>query len=113
MSVRGCDCLVDMVCEWLTRPIAGQTDEQRGEAVGEVCFYISQMRHREPAIMELEQRRWLERIALRLCAYTAGARGHEAIVLQNLEAQVTIAQLSYQEWRAKTAPVTVKQEGRP
>ncbi|BFU90128.1 MAG: hypothetical protein NTAFB01_13150 [Nitrospira sp.] len=102
------DCLVEIVCEWLTRPLGGQTDEQRGEAIGEVCLYISQMRHHEPTLMDLERRRWLERIALRLCASTAGARGHESIVVRNLEARTTVAMLMYHEWREHKAPIAIR-----
>ncbi|MCS6302337.1 MAG: hypothetical protein H8K07_01525 [Nitrospira sp.] len=107
-----CDCLIELVIEWLTRTLAGQTDEQRGEAVGEVCLYVSQMRHHEPSIMDIERRRWIERIAVRLCADTPGARGQERIVIQNLEARTTVAMLMYHDWREQKAPHVTPQPKR-
>lgn len=100
-----CDCLIEIVFHWLRRPLDRQTDAERSEAINEVCLYVSQMRHHQPDVMDLERRRWLERIAMRLCAITPGARGHERIVIGNLETRTTVAMLMYHEWREDKAPV--------
>jgi hypothetical protein len=98
------DCLVEITAEWLARNLNGQRDDERGEAINEVCLYVSQMRHWEPKVMDTERRRWLERIAVKLCRATPGAEGHERIALQNLESRTTVAMLMYHEWREKYAP---------
>lgn len=102
--IGACDCLVEMTCEWLTRSLAGQTEEQRGLAIQEVCLWVSQMRHRPPSTMAMERRRWLGRIVLRLCASTPGAAGYESVILGNLDARTTVELMAFHDWREKHAP---------
>lgn len=100
-----CDCLVEIVKHWLTQPIPTGTPEARAAQLGEVCLWVSQMRHRMPSVMEIERCRWLERVAMRVCAQTPGGAGHEPLVVQNLKAQTTVAMLTYHDWREQYAPV--------
>lgn len=102
--VRTTDCLVELAILWMQRPLGGLTMEQRGEAIEQICLLISQMRHREPRLAEIERRRWLERVTARLCAECVGMAGYENVILTQLEQRATLLMLSYHDWRERVAP---------
>lgn len=99
------DCVIEMALAWLQRPLGGLTEAERGQAIAEVCLLISQMRHRDPAVMEAERRRWIDRVTVRLCTQCSEMRGYHGAVQQELERRVTVALCAYHEWRERHAPV--------
>jgi excinuclease UvrABC ATPase subunit len=98
------DCLVEIGLDWLQRPLGGLTETERAVAIEEVCQVISQMRHRDQKFMDVERRRWLERVTVRLCQQCGGMRGYESAVQVQLERRMTAAMLQYRNWREKMAP---------
>ncbi len=106
---RGPDCFVEIATQWLQRPFAQMSETERGCAINEICLLISQMRYRDPRLMEVVRSRWVERIAVRLCSQVAGMKGYESCVRRQLNDRVTVAMLSYHKWREQFAPV-VRQE---
>ncbi len=103
------DCLVDLAIAWTHRPLGGLTMEERSAAIDEVCLLISQMRHREPKLADIERRRWIERVTARLCAQCLGMAGYEGAIITQLEQRVTVEMLRYLDWREKIAPVVERQ----
>ena len=101
---RTTDCLVDLAILWMQRPLGGLTMEERSAAIDQICLLISQMRHREPRLAEIERRRWLERVTARLCTECVGMAGYEGVILSQLEQRTTILMLSYHDWREQVAP---------
>jgi hypothetical protein len=99
------DCLVELALAWLQRPLAGLSDAERGRAYEEICLVISQMRHRHPEIMDPERRSWVERVAARICRELPGLAGQQQTARLHLEQHVTVALLTYHDWREKIAPV--------
>jgi len=100
------DCLVELALAWLQRPLGGLSLPERGVAIDEICLLLAQMRHRDPRHMQTEQRRWIERVTLRLCQGTGNAvQGYEGAVQLELERRVTVALLQYHEWRERVAPI--------
>lgn len=96
---------------WLQRPLGGLTLLERGIAIDEICLLLSQMRHRDPKRMAHEQRRWIERVTLRLCQCNGRAiHGYEGAVQLELERRVTVALLTYHNWREQVAPVVPSME---
>lgn len=102
--VRTTDCFVELAILWMQRPLGGLTMEQRGEAIEQICLLISQMRHREPRLAEIERRRWLERVTARLCTECVGMAGYENVILTQLEQRATLLMLSFHQWRDQVAP---------
>jgi hypothetical protein len=103
------DCLVELAIAWLHRPLGGLTTAERSEAIDCICLLISQMRHREPKLADIERRRWIERVTVRLCAQCVGMAGYEGAILVQLEQRVTVEMLRYHDWRETIAPVVVRQ----
>ena len=98
------DCLVEMALAWLQRPLGGQSQSTRADGIEEICLLISQMRHREPRLMEVERARWVERVAVRLCSQCV-ARGYDGAVRIELERRVIVQMLGYHDWRERVAPI--------
>lgn len=98
------DCLVEIGLDWLQRPLGGVTDKERAAAIEGICLVISQMRHRTQKLMDVERRRWIERVTVRLCQQCGGMRGYDGAVQVELERRVTVAMLQYHDWREKVAP---------
>ena len=98
------DCLAELATDWLQQPLTDMPDAARGRAVEGMCLLISQMRHREPKTMDIERRRWVERVAVRLCAQVPGMKGFEGAVRMQLEHRITVAMLTYHDWRERYAP---------
>ena len=101
---RTTDCLVDLAILWMQRPLGGLTMEERSAAIDQICLLISQMRHREPRLAEIERRRWLERVTARLCTECVGMAGYENVILTQLEQRATLLMLSFHQWRDQVAP---------
>lgn len=101
---RTTDCLVDLAILWMQRPLGGLTMEERSAAIDQICLLISQMRHREPRLAEIERRRWLERVTARLCTECVGMAGYERVILTQLEQRATLLMLSFHQWRDQVAP---------
>ncbi len=97
------DCLVELLLAWLQRPLDTLTERARGEAIQEACLYIGQLRHLAPAPMDVERRRWIERVRRRLCAQILELRGHEGGLDVELERWVTAMLLRYHDWREQYA----------
>ncbi|MDP1860247.1 MAG: hypothetical protein Q8K82_16335, partial [Gemmatimonadaceae bacterium] len=98
------DCLVEMALAWLARPLVGQTTEERAAAIDEICLLVSQMRYRDPRLMDIERRRWIQRVTVRLCQQCGGMRGFDGSVELELERRMTKALLTYHNWREASAP---------
>lgn len=103
--IGACDCLVELVMPWIQQPWPSLADAQRSEVIDALCLYVSQMRHRDPASMDLERRRWLERIVARLCMDHPESRAYAATMQRNVEQLTVRAMLLYHEWREQVAPV--------
>ncbi len=101
------DCLVELALAWLQRPLAGLPDAERGRAILDMCLLISQMRHRAPREMDVERRRWLERVTVRVCSQVPGSAGHEGAVQCQLEHRTALQDLAYADWRQRFAPPLV------
>lgn len=97
------DCLVELALAWLQRPLGGLTDAERTEALSQICLLISQMRHKDPRFMDLERRRWIERVTVRLCAGVPGGEERAPGLARELEEFVAVTMLKYHEWREKYA----------
>ena len=97
--------MVEMALAWLQRPLCGCTDAERGIAIDEVCLLIAQMRYREQRLIEIEQRRWIERVTIRLCQQCGSMGGYEGAVQLELTRRVVAALLKYYEWREAVAPM--------
>ena len=97
------DCLVELATQWLQRPFAEMSEGARGQAINEMCLLISQMRHMDSKIMDRERSRWVERVAARLCSQCAAMDGYQGAVRMELERRVTVAMLTYHDWREKNA----------
>jgi hypothetical protein len=98
------DCLVEIGLAWLARPLGGMTDQERAAAIAEICLVISQMRHRDPRLMDVERARWIDRVTVRLCQQSGAMRGYDGAVRVELERRVTVAMLHYHDWRERMAP---------
>ncbi len=103
--VGATDCLVDWLFEWLRLPFGGMRDEVRGRHVLDFCLIVSQLRHRDPKLMDVERRRWIERAVLRLATQVPDMKGYEGAMQAEFERRVTVAMLDYHDWREKVAPV--------
>lgn len=104
------DCLVEMAMAWLVRPLGGQTQHDRAQAIDEICLVLAQMRHRDPRIMELERARWVQRVTVRLCQQGGAPRGYDGAIQVELERRVLAALLAYRNWREQIAPVVKPME---
>jgi len=98
------DCLVEMGLAWLQRPLGGITITERATMIEEICLLISQMRHRDTRIMDVERLRWIDRVTVRLCAQCGHMRGYDGAVRLQLERSMTAAMLTYHDWREYVAP---------
>ena len=99
------DCLVEIGLAWLARPLGGVTDQERAAAIAEICLVISQMRHRDPRLMDVERARWIDRVTVRLCQQSGAMRGYDGAVRVQLERRMTMALLHYHDWREQIAPL--------
>ena len=99
------DCMVEMALAWIQRPLCGLTLVELGMAIDEISLLIAQMRYREPRLMEIEQRRWIERVTVRLCQQRGSFGGYEGAVQLDLQRRVVGALLLYHDWRERVAPV--------
>ena len=97
------DCFVELALAWLQRPLGGLTDTERTEALSQMCLLISQMRHKDPQFMEIERRRWIERVTVRLCAGVPGGQERAPGLARELEEFTTVVMLRYHDWREKHA----------
>lgn len=102
------DCLVELGMSWLSQPLHALTEMARSTSIAEMCLLISQMRHRDSRIMDVERRRWIERVAVRLCQQCAHMSGYEGSVQLGLEQIVTSQMLQYHRWREQVAPVVAR-----
>lgn len=98
------DCLVEIGLAWLQRPLGGRTEAERAAAIDEICFVISQMRHRDVRVMDAERSRWVDRVTVRLCTQCPFMHGYDGAVKVQLERRVTAAMLIYHDWREHAAP---------
>ena len=99
------DCLVEIATAWFRQPLGGQTQQERAEAITEICLVIAQMRHREAAAMEFVRARWVERVTVRLCTERGVLTADPRAIQVELGKRVLEQLLRYHEWREQIAPV--------
>lgn len=97
------DCLVEIAMAWLQRPLGGQCQDERARAITEMCFVISQMRHRDARLMDDERLRWIERVAIRLCQQSGFLVGDVLMIERELSRRMLEQLLRYHDWREQVA----------